>query len=347
MKAKVFSMALALAFCSVAIAGEKCCAKKKKAAATAKAASAENKPCSAKKAKTVADESKPCCAKKADAKTASAGSTPCSAKKAKTVAGESKPCCAKKADAKTASAGSTPCSAKKATTVAGDSEPCSASKAKTASTKGGCKSKCGTKGTTVAGKSGGCKVSAKVETVLASMPHMEYVVGDQSMCCPKAAKYHADKTKGAIVYKVGDDKFKDEGTATVKLASILEEEITSMQSVSYSVDGKRSACPMTAKSMAKKSGKKMMYQVAGWEYEDKAKAEQAAKAAKLAAEKVGMTYMVDGKSYHCNMSANAKCKESGKKMTYMVGDAETPCATEAKVLVAEARIRAMIEAAAL
>lgn len=328
----------AFAIGAVAVEGKKGCCSKNKAATKVAAKEGKKGCCSKGKAatKVAAKEGKKGCCSKGKAATkvaAEEGKKGCCSKgkKATTVAAEEgkKGCCSKGKKAMTASAG--------------EKKPCSASKA---SAKGGCSKKCGMTGKTVAAKEGGCPIGAKVDAVLASMPEMKYTVGDRSMCCPKAAKYAAEKEHKEMTYTIGEENFKTEGEAMEKLASLMEEEIKSMQTVSYAVGGDCSRCPMTAKSMAKKSGKKMMYRVAGVDFESREMADAAAKAAAEAAEKVSMAYKVGDKEFKCATMAGSKCKESGSKMTYVVGDEETCCKTQAKVLHAKAKVRAMVQAAA-
>ncbi|MGB0715087.1 MAG: hypothetical protein ACPGXK_04360 [Phycisphaerae bacterium] len=348
MNVKVMSALVAIGFGVFVVGagageGKKCC--KSKQAEAQKVAAKESKGCcKSKKAeaqKVAAKDSKGCCSKGKKAMTASAGEKkPCSASKA---AGG----CSKSKAATTVAAGEGKkgcCSkGKKAMTASADEKkPCSASKA---AAKGGCSKKCGMTGKTVAAKEGGCPIGAKVDAILASMPEMKYSVGEKTMCCPKAAKYAAEKEHKTMMYTIGKEHFKSEGEAMAKLASMMEEEIKHMQSVRYSVGGECSRCPMTAKSMAKKSGKKMMYTVAGVEFECSDKAAAAAKAATEAASEVKMAYKVGDKTFPCSKMAGSKCKKDGAKMTYLVGDDETCCETQAKILHAKAQVRAMVQAA--
>ena len=58
-----------------------------------------------------------------------------------------------------------------------------------------------------------------------------------------------------------------------------------------------------------------------------------------------MSYKVDGKTYGCDKMAGQKCKKTGKKMTYVVGDEETCCEKTARLMVTEAKIRKIVETA--
>lgn len=240
-------------------------------------------------------------------------------------------------DAKLAKSGKGCCAKKNATTVA-------AKDAKSA--KGGCSKKCGSKAATVAAKSGGCKIGAKVDAILASLPAMKYQVGTQSFCCPKAAGFAAEKESKPVEFLIGEEKFAKEYEAEARLVSLLDTELQAMSSTQFAVGGECMRCPMSAKTLAKKNNSKVMYRVAGFDFADKVQAEQTVKLVSDAVAKVEMSYKVDGQSYKCSMTAGAKCKSSGTKMTYVVADQETNCATAAKMLLTQAKIRAAVETAA-
>ncbi len=301
-----------------------------------KAKTAKGKtPCSAMSAKTVSDKA------------------PCSAAKAKTVADDgrsetSKPCCAKKAkNAKTASAKKGGCGAgcscdKGAKLTAGkDKAPCHKSAELTA---GKGKSPCH-KGAQLT-KDGGCPIQKKVDAILTSMPTMKYRVGDKTMGCSKSAAAMAEKANTSVEYVVGDETMGSETEATVTLTKLLEEQLGNMQTMQYVVGDHCGQCPMTAKSLAKKSGTKMAYRVGGFDFEKKEDAQKVVKLVSEAIAEVQMSYKVDGKSFNCSKSAGAKCKKTGAKMTYVIGDDETCCKITATLKHAEAKIRKVVETAA-
>ena len=249
-----------------------------------------------------------------------------------------------------ATAGS-PCSGAKTVALKSDGpcgkdcpKDCCKRNAKTASVKKG-KGCCSKKGKTVLAKDGGCPIAAKVKAVLASMPSMKYRVGDDVTGCSESAAGMAKKSGKPMEFMVGDEAFKSEGEAIVRLTALLEEEATSLQSIQYSAGGKCGRCPMTAKSIAKSTGTTVAYRVGGVDFESKENAEKVVKLVADAAKNVQMTYKVDGKSYNCSMTAGSKCKESGKTMTYVVGDNETGCQTSAKLMQAEAKVRKIVETA--
>ncbi len=292
-------------------------------------------PCSkgcSKKAATVSAKSpcgkdcdKPCCKK--GAATVSAKS-PCSkgcGKKAATVSAKSpcgkdcdKPCCKK--GAATVSAKS-PCS----------KAPCSKSAALTASDKAPC---------------GGCPIAAKAKAILTSMPALKYRVGDETTGCSKSAAAMAKKAGKKMQFVVGDDVLDNEGEAMVKLTAMLEKEAASMQVVRYVAGGKCGGCPVTAKTVAAKSGSKVTYRVGGVDFATKADAQKVVKLVADAVAEVKMSYKVDGKTFGCDKAAGAKCKKTGAKMTYVIGDQETCCKIDAALKMAETKVRKIVETAA-
>ncbi len=341
---------------------------------SAKTVSDKSSPCGKNCAK---DCDKPCCK---DAKTVSF-KAPCHGKSAKTVSAKTgpcgkncdkdcckdcgkdcdKPCCAKgtkTVSAKTpsggtkAKSGNSPCHGKSGKTVSAKTSPCGkdcdkpccAKGAKTVAAKAGKKGCCPKKGKTVADK-GGCPIEAKTKAVLASMPAIEYRVGSEVIGCSKSAAAMAEKSGKPLEYVIGKENFNSEGEAKIRLASLLEEAATDMQSMQYVAGGKCGRCPMTAKGIAKSTGTKVAYRVGGVDFEKKEDAERVAKLVADALKSVAMTYKVDGKTFHCDKMAGAKCKKSGKKMTYVIGDQETGCATSAKLMQAQAKVRKIIETA--
>jgi hypothetical protein len=132
----------------------------------------------------------------------------------------------------------------------------------------------------------------------------------------------------------------------VALAGLLEKEFENLAAVRYSVGGKTSSCPHEAQEIAKSSNSTVGYQVAGIEYADKEKAEKAAKLAADAAATVKLSYKVGDDKFCCDKMAGAKAKETGKTITFVVGTEETCCEQTAKLLLAQAKIKAAVEAAA-
>lgn len=223
---------------------------------------------------------------------------------------------------------------------AGD-EGCAGKKAEVASSgSAGCGKPCH------ASAGGAATENAAVQSVLASLPSIKYRVGDKVGCCANGASVTA-KTEGKPVeYLVGDDVFATEAEAKVKLAALYEKEIENMTALQFSVGGESTRCPMTAKSLAEKSKATIAYKVGGVEFADKDKAEATVKLVADAATAVKMSYKVDGKSFCCDKMAGTAAKGSGKPIVFMVGEEEAPDEATAKLLYSQAKIRAIVEAAA-
>jgi len=225
--------------------------------------------------------------------------------------------------------------------------PCSKS-AKTASAKAPCgktaKAPCGSHAALTSAK-GGCKTTEKVNAILASLPSMKFKIGDETVSCCRSASALAKKHNKPIEYVVGDETFKSEGEADVYLASMIEKKVEEMKTLQFAAGENCYRCPMTAKKAAQKAHAKLTYRVGGVDFEDKALAE---KAAMLASEKLGevkMSYKVGDSTFCCDKMAGAKAEKTGAKMTYVVGKEETDCPKEAKMLVARAKLAAIVAAA--
>lgn len=268
--------------------------------------------------KTVAAK-KPCCHKGAKSTTVAAKKPCClkGAKSAKTVAGK-KPCCAKGAASAKTVASKKPCCAK------------GAASAKTVAGKAPCPFKCGNK----AGS------STAVETVMASLPGMVYRVGDFETPCSMSAAAKAEETKLPMRFVVGEKTYSDRGEATVALASLLDARAAEMAEIQFVAGKQCFKCPVSAKAAAKKAKADMKFRLAGFDFDSREKAMAVAAKVASALDGVKMTYKADGKPVSCPKS----CK--GKKVTYVVGDQETSCDKSAKLILAQRKIRTIVETVA-
>ena len=326
-----------------------------------------DKPCCKKDAKTVAKKGG-CgkgCGKGCGNKTATtaAADAPCHGAAATTVAAKA-PC---HGTTTTAVADKAPCHGASATTVADKTpcgpdcdKPCCKKDAKTVAKKGGCGKGCGKSSTTTAAKTGGCgqnrtaiartspisPVSQRVQAVLASMPTMKYRVGTETTGCVETAAAMAEKAGTKLEYVVGEETTSDQGEAIARLAAMIEKEAETLQTMQFVAGGKASLCPMTAKTLAKETDSPITYRIGGTDFETKEHAERAAQRIQTTLASLKMEYKVDGKVYGCSKTAGAKCKESGAMMTYVIGDEETRCEKTAQLKLAEAKVRAIAEAAA-
>lgn len=190
-----------------------------------------------------------------------------------------------------------------------------------------------------------CPLSKKKSAILSALPSLKYRVDGEMIGCSKTAAAMAKKSGNSIEYVVGDTVFFEQGEAVAKLASLIDSEAESMRSLQFVAGGKCHRCPMTAKSVAKSSNTDVKYRVGGVDFEKKSDAEKALDAIAEAVAKVSMRYKVDGKTYGCDKTAGEKCKKTGKYMSYVIGDQETDCRTTAQLMLAEARVRIIVEVA--
>ena len=156
----------------------------------------------------------------------------------------------------------------------------------------------------------------------------------------------AEKTGKPMQYLVGEETFASKGEAVVTLTALLEEEAESMQTVQFVVNGEAHHCSTAAKTVADKSHASVAYRVGGFDFASKEDAEKALASIHEALANVSLAYHVGGESYHCGQSAAAKSGETGKKVTYVIGDQETPCEKSAKLMLAETKVRTIVETAA-
>ncbi len=207
------------------------------------------------------------------------------------------------------------------------------------SASGGCAKPCH------GGSSVMASASDAAKAVLASMPTVKYRVGEQTMCCPNAAFVAAKTADKPVEYVVGEEAFKSQSEADARLVALYEKEIESMVAVQYSVGGESTQCPHAAKSMAESAKAPIAYKVGGVEFTDQAKAEAAAKLVVDAAAGVTMSYKVDGKPFCCNKLAGEAAKTAGKPFVFVIGSDEIAEESAAKLVLAQAKIRAIVEAA--
>jgi hypothetical protein len=222
-----------------------------------------------------------------------------------------------------------------------------AATASASSEKGGCGHKeiaTATAGAS-AKKSGCCKEKGKgmVESVLASMPSIQYQVGEEVVACPNAAKAMASKNgAGALKYRVGDESFDNEPAATVRLASALEQRLGDLQSMQFSVAGETCYCPMRAKELSQKANTTIAYRVGGFDFTDREKAEKAMKLASEAVTQVQTVCKLGERTVECaKVDANPT-----EKVVYVVGENQVDSKDAATVLALQAKIRKVVETAA-
>jgi len=174
-----------------------------------------------------------------------------------------------------------------------------------------CGDKCTGGAKDAAGK-GGC---AGEKLVAAGMPKMTYIVGDEKTCCPETAAKLAEKNSGAkIQYVLGEKTYADKTEALTAYETALNEYLTTVTTVRYAVGDQCVSCPDAAAKMAADNKQTVKYRVASFTFTDKAKAEEAAKAAKTAADGVKLVSATDAK-------AEGKTCSAGERKACAAGEA--------------------------
>ena len=154
------------------------------------------------------------------------------------------------------------------------------------------------------------------------------------------ASARAEREKADVAFVVDDSTYKTKGEAKVALAALLDRRAADMTEIQFVAGKDCFKCPMSAKAAAKKAKTDLAYRVGGIDFDTKERAKLAAERVSKAIAAIKMTYKADGKVVGCPKS----CK--GKKVTYVVGDEETPCQQSASLMLAERRIRTIVETAA-
>ena len=180
----------------------------------------------------------------------------------------------------------------------------------------------------------------------AELPRIGFKVGDANTCCMKSANEMAAGDAAKIKFVVGEKTYDNLGQAKSARLKALKAYYEDILTVGYAVGGECTGCPMTAQDLAKKSGKPMQYRLASFDFAEKPHAEQAAKAARAAGEKVTMSWAVGEKAFDCPVDATDAAKTCGKNVEYCVGDQKTPCETTAKTRLIEARIAVVLKSLA-
>lgn len=184
-----------------------------------------------------------------------------------------------------------------------------------------------------------CSPSAK--KAMGMIPKMAYAVGDKTTCCPEEAKKLAGDS-GSIRFVVGEERFDQKPAAMEAYAKLLRNTLTDITSVKYAVGDACVPCPDSAKAMAAKEKKDVVYRVASFDFKCAEMAEKAAVQAREAAGKVAMKMLVGDKEFCCTQTAADVAKAESKQVEYVVGDQATPCDIDAAVKLAQARLEAAI-----
>jgi hypothetical protein len=243
----------------------------------------------------------------------------------------------------------------------------------------GATAKAGADSSTCKAHQGGDKTAAELACRgkalnAAGAPLMQYKVGDQTTKCPQEADKLAAAAAGdaKIRYVVDDTEYADKTEALRAYAKTLDAHLAKLTAVRYVVGEATLNCPQAATKLAADQHEAVKYRLASFTFEDQAAAQQAADAAREAADNVDMKTLVDGqevcsaktaqqtaggggccaakggmaakKSADGRCAASAKDASTGKKCQYVVGDVKTPCEATAKVELAQTRILAAYNA---
>ncbi|UCG32503.1 MAG: hypothetical protein JSU68_12660 [Phycisphaerales bacterium] len=219
---------------------------------------------------------------------------------------------------------------------AGDKPGCSKSCTKAAAGKSGC----GESGTAhlkaCAWKPDSCHSLAKL------VPTMTYKVGDKETCCSKEAAKLAGEN-GKIEYLVMGETYANKAEATKAVTNLMNALTEELLTVHMVVDGESFECPKAAKQKADGTHSKVQYVALRRTFDTSESALAAIEKAKETLNDVDVTYVVDGKNMKCTKTAQ-KCAKEGKKVECHVGDKTTSCPVEADMLVAQAKLMALMKA---
>ena len=170
----------------------------------------------------------------------------------------------------------------------------------------------------------GCS-SGEVDTAMAKLPKMSYVVAGESVCCPHAAEAMAEAKSEAIEYVVGEEKFETKQAAFTSLVEQTEamvEEFTTPckceESGTTTIAGTKCNCPV--------------------------KAGETTELVKKAVSEVHMAYAVGDETCNCPNKAAEMAKEAGVEKTFVVNGEKTSCEMTARLNLARAKYKAAVAA---
>ncbi|NOY28714.1 MAG: hypothetical protein GXP28_00640 [Planctomycetes bacterium] len=168
-----------------------------------------------------------------------------------------------------------------------------------------------------------CPISAAMK----NLPQITFQVGAEQTHCSKSAGKLAEKTGSPIVYFVGKEKFENDADAKLALVEATEAMVASF------------AEPHTCKISGTTS-------IAGQETSCSKTSAKLASLMSVAMKSVKQTYSVDGEECHCPNAAAALADKSGQPKLFCVGEEKTDCKVTARLNLARAQYRAMVEALA-
>lgn len=168
-----------------------------------------------------------------------------------------------------------------------------------------------------------CPISAAMK----NLPQITYLVGEETTHCSNSAAKLAKKSGAPIVYLVGKAKYEDESEAKLALVDATEEFVAAFAepktckiSGTTTIAGKKAHCSESAAKLASLLAKTM--------------------------NSVNQSYQVGDEQCNCPNAAAALAKQSGKPKLFVVGNEKTECEVTARLNLARARYKAMLEALA-
>jgi hypothetical protein len=169
--------------------------------------------------------------------------------------------------------------------------------------------------------------SCPIESAMAKLPKMTYMVGTESTCCSASAETLATKHDAPVQFVVDEKTYDSKDEAMVALAESTETFVSTFASTHK--------CEVSGKMT-----------VAGLSTTCSATAGKRAALAKKAMDGVDMTYLVGTESCSCPMQAASMAKTSGEKKQFVVAGETTCCSVDARVKLAHAKYKAAVEALA-
>lgn len=181
--------------------------------------------------------------------------------------------------------------------------------------------KCSECPTTAQKECSACPITAAMK----KLPTMTYAVGQETTCCEKSASKLAKDHNAAIVYLVGKDQFTDASEAKIALVAATEKFVDGFAqphvcsvSGTTTIAGQKTECSKTAAKLTGLMANAM--------------------------KNVRLTYAVGDKTCDCPHAATSLAKTSGKPKLFVVGEEKTECEVTARLNLARAKYRAMVEA---
>jgi len=166
-----------------------------------------------------------------------------------------------------------------------------------------------------------CPITAAMN----KLPKITYVVGENKTCCSKKATTLAKEQATDIVYLVGKEEFSDAVKAKFALASATEKFVDSF--------AKPHVCKVSGTTT-----------IAGQSTQCSKTAAKFAGLVAAATKDIHLTFAVGEKTCDCPQAATSLAKSTGEPKLYVVGKEKTECEVTARLNLARAKYRAIVEA---